>query len=185
MSRKIANKSLLPIENRIFTLRGEQVMIDFHLAELYQVETKRLNEQVKRNRKRFPVFFMFRLSETEWNDLQSQIATAKRRTLPFVFTEQGVSMLSAVLKSDVAIDISIQIMNAFVFMRKAIGSHHQLLQLSEDFSRHKLETNEKFEQVFKALEAPEIQKQGLFFDGQTYDAYDFINGLICKHSSCY
>lgn len=86
------------IENRIFAVRGEQVMIDFHLAELYQVETKRLNEQVKRNYKRFPLSFMFQISETEWGVLQSQTATAKRRTLPYVFTEQGVSMLSVDFK---------------------------------------------------------------------------------------
>jgi ORF6N domain-containing protein len=182
------------IENRIFTLRGEQVMLDFHLAELYQVETKRLNEQVKRNSKRFPESFMFQISDAEWVELQSQIATAekikglqsqiataKRRTLPFVFTEQGVSMLSAVLNSDIAIEISIQIMNAFVQMRKTIGNHQQLLELSNNFNQHKLETNQKFEQVFKALEAPEIQnKQGVFFNGQTYDAYAFVNKLIKK-----
>lgn len=169
------------IESRIFTLRGEQVMIDFQLAELYQIETKRLNEQVKRNVKRFPNSFMFQLTENEWELLRSQFATAKRRTLPYVFTEQGVSMLSAVLNSDIAIEISIQIMQAFVEMRKIIGNHQQLLQLSEQFIQHKLETNQKFEKVFKALEAPDrINKQGVFFDGQTYDAYDFVNKLISK-----
>lgn len=182
------------IENRIFTCRGEQVMLDYHLAELYNVETKRLNEQVKRNDKRFPSSFMFQLSTTEWEnlqsqfatidktiDLQSQIATAKRRTLPYVFTEQGVSMLSAVLRSDIAIAVSIQIMNTFIQMRKTISNHQQLLQLSEDFTLHKLETNSKFEQVFKALEAPTLtDKQGVFFDGQVFDAYSFVNKLIKK-----
>lgn len=124
---------------------------------------------------------MFQLSETEWNYLQSQFATSKRRTLPFVFTEQGVSMLSAVLNSDIAIDTSIQIINAFIQMRKVTGSHHQLLHLSQDFAKHKLETNQKFEHVFKALETPELMnKQGVFFDGQTYDAYAFVNKLIKK-----
>ncbi len=193
MSDKLEISSVL-IENRIFTLREEQVMIDFHLAELYQVETKRLNEQVKRNDKRFPASFMFQISQIEWetlqsqiatanktNHVQSQIATAKRRTLPYVFTEQGVSMLSAVLNSDIAIHVSIQIINAFVQMRKTISNHQQLLQLSNDFVQHKLETNQKFEEVFKALEANEIKdKQGVFFNGQTYDAYDFVNGLIKK-----
>lgn len=182
------------IENRIFSLRGKQVMLDFHLSDLYLVETKRLNEQVKRNIKRFPESFMFQLSDVEWDDLQSQIATAeetinlrsqiataKRRSLPYVFTEQGVSMLSAVLNTDIAIEVSIQIMNAFVQMRKTIGNHQQLLQLSSDFTKHKLETDEKFQQVFKALQGPEIEKkQGIFFDGQTYDAYDFVNKLIKK-----
>lgn len=193
MSNKQEISTVL-IENRIFTCRGEQVMLDYHLAELYHVETKRLNEQVKRNDKRFPKTFMFKLSELEWktlqsqiatakktNALQSQIATSKRRTLPYAFTEQGVSMLSAVLNSDIAVTISIQIMNAFVQMRKTIGNHQQLLQLSDDFIAHKLETDQKFEQVFKALEAPEIKnKQGVFFDVQTYDAYDFVNELIKK-----
>lgn len=186
--------NLRVIENRIFTLRGENVMIDFHLAALYQVETKRLNEQVKRNAERFPSSFMFQTTDKEWEDLQSQIATAenekslqsqiataKRRTLPYVFTEQGVSMLSAILKSKIAIQISIQIINAFVQMRKTIGTNLSLLQLSEEFKQHKLTTNSKFEQVFKALEAPDVTlKQGVFFDGQTYDAYAFINELVKK-----
>jgi hypothetical protein len=187
---------LSAIENRIFTLRGENVMIDFHLAELYQVETKRLNEQVKRNIERFPSSFMFQITDKEWKELQSQIATAekekslqsqiattKRRTLPYVFTEQGVSMLSAILNSKIAIQISIQIMNAFVQMRKTIGNNLGLLQLSENFKQYKLATDSKFEHVFKALEAPELQaKQGVFFDGQTYDGYDFTNQLIKKAS---
>ncbi len=186
--------SLMLIENRIFYLRGEAVMIDFHLAELYQVETKRLNEQVKRNKDRFPLSFRFQVSKSEWEylqsqiattkeitGLQSQIATAKRRTLPYVFTEQGVSMLSAVLNSKVAIQVSIQIMNAFVQMRKSISNNLSLLQLSKDFTQYQIETDSKFEQVFKALEAPKIeQKQGVFFNGQTYDAYNFVNGLIKK-----
>lgn len=194
MSGKLAPIIPSDIESRIFDVQGKQVMIDFHLAELYSVETKRLNEQVKRNSKRFPSSFMFQLTKEEWSALQSQIATAeeksdlqsqnattKRRTIPYVFTEQGVSMLSAVLNSDIAIQVSIQIMNAFVEMRKAIGQNTTLLELSHHFNQHKLATNHKFEAVFKALEAPEIKnKQGVFFDGQTYDAYDFVNGLIKK-----
>ncbi len=169
------------IENRIFTCRGAQVMLDYHLAELYQVKTKRLNEQVKRNIKRFPESFMFQLSQTEWKNLQSQIATAKRRALPYVFTEQGVAMLASVLRSEIAVNVSIAIMTAFVEMRKSIGNHQQLLKLSDDFVAHKLKTNQKFEQVFKALEAPELKNnQGVFFDGQTYDAYDFLSKLIKK-----
>ena len=139
-------------------------MLDYHLAELYQVKTKRLNEQVKRNIKRFPESFMFQLSQTEWKNLQSQIATAKRRALPYVFTEQGVAMLASVLRSEIAVNVSIAIMTAFVEMRKSIGNHQQLLKLSDDFVAHKLKTNQKFEQVFKALEAPELKNnQGVFF----------------------
>jgi hypothetical protein len=131
----LSNKNkILPngIESRIFSIRNIQVMLDFHLAALYDVETKRINEQVKRNFRRFPANFMFQLTETEWDYLQSQIATtntqllpphsatAKRRTLPYAFTEQGVAMLSSVLKSDTAIDVSIKIIEAFIEMRKII-----------------------------------------------------------------
>lgn len=187
--------NLIFIENRIFTLRGEAVMIDRDLAEMYQVETKVLNQAVKRNAQRFPEQFRFQISKEELESLRSQIVTSSnlksqivtssehggRRALPYAFTEQGVAMLSAVLRSKVAIQVSIQIMNAFVQMRKNIGNNLSLLQLSQDFKQHKLETDSKFEQVFKALEAPEIEpNQGIFFNGQTYDAYDFINQLIKK-----
>ena len=113
-----ANQVTPQIENLIFTIRDQQVMLDFHLSQVYDLETKRLNEQVKRNLKRFPDSFMFQLNQTEWDILRSQFATAKRRTLPFAFTEQGVAMLSSVLNSDYAIQVSIQIMKAFVNMRK-------------------------------------------------------------------
>ena len=134
------------LENRIFTVRGVQVMIDYHLSELYNVETKRINEQVKRNIKRFPESFMFQLSASEWeslqsqiattekvSDLRSQIATAKRRTLPYVFTEQGVAMLSAVLNSDTAINVSVQIMNAFVKMRHILLENSLITLSSSSF----------------------------------------------------
>jgi len=173
------------IEKRIFTFRNEQVMIDSDLAEMYQVEVKRLNEQVKRNIERFPKEFRFQLTDNERNELVANCDRFKKlkhsSNNPYVFTEQGVAMLSSVLRSDTAVKVSIAIINAFVQMRKTIGSHQQLLQLSSDFTQHKLETNEKFEQVFKALEAPSIKdKQGIFFNGQTYDAYDFVNSLIKK-----
>lgn len=104
-----------------------------------------------------------------------------RRYQPYVFTEQGVAMLSAILKSDIAIKVSIQIMQAFVQMRKTIGNHQQLIQLSDHFTKHKLETEQNFEKIFKALEAPDIKdKQGIFYDGQTYDAYQFVSTLIKK-----
>ena len=175
--------NLIFIENRIFNLRGEPVMIDRDLADMYQVETKVLNQAVKRNIERFPEQFRFQLNNTEKNELVTncdRFTNLKHAsTNPYAFTEQGVAMLSAVLRSAVAIEVSIQIMNAFVQMRKTIGNNLSLLQLSEDFKQHKLETDSKFEQVFKALEAPEIEhKQGVFFNGQTYDAYDFINTLI-------
>lgn len=180
------------IENRIFTIRGMQVMLDFHLSELFVVETKRLNEQVKRNIKRFPLSFMFQLTASEWKNLQSQLATTeisdglrsqfattKRRTLPFVFTEQGVAMLSAVLNSDTAINVSIQIMNAFVKMRQIV-LHNTLINYRLDKIEIKLlETDQKFEKVFKALESKnKIPNQGVFFDGQVFDAYELASKII-------
>jgi hypothetical protein len=173
------------IENNIFTFRGEQVMLDNDSAAVYQVGTKVLNQAVKRNIERFPEVFRFQLTDTEKNELVTNCDRFKKlkhaSTNPYVFTEQGVSMLSAVLNSDIAIQVSIQITNAFVEMRKAIGQNTTLLELSHHFNQHKIDTNHKFEAVFKALEASEIKnKQGVFFDGQTYDAYDFVNGLIKK-----
>lgn len=180
------------IENRVFMIRGEPVMVDFHLSELYDVETKRINERVKRNRKRFPDNFMFQLSEVEWQSLQSriatadkkeglqsQIATAKRRTLPYVFTEQGVAMLSAVLNSDTAIVVSIRIMDAFVKMRKVLAGHEGLLQRMNQFELKQADHDQKFEQLFNAIEAKaDIPNQGVFFNGQVFDAYEFASRII-------
>jgi hypothetical protein len=180
------------IENRIFTIRGEQVMLDYHLAELFIVETKRLNEQVKRNTKRFPLSFMFQLTTSEWDklqsqiattepnvDLRSQIATTKRRTLPFVFTEQGVAMLSAVLNSDTAIKVSIQIMDAFVKMRQIVLQNSLINYRLDKIEIKQLDNEQKFEQVFKALESKNtIPNQGVFFDGQVFDAYELASKII-------
>lgn len=180
------------IENQIFTVRKVQVMIDYHLAELYDVETKRINEQVKRNAKRFPENFMFQLSEAEWKNLQSQIATAnnkvvlqsqsattKRRTIPFVFTEQGVAMLSAVLNSDTAIMVSIQVMNAFVKMRELLSDNSLINHRLNKIEQKQLVTDQQFEKVFKALERKDvIPTQGVFFDGQVFDAYELASKII-------
>lgn len=123
------------IENRIFKIRGEQVMLDRDLADMYQVEVKRLNEQVKRNIERFPESFRFQLSDMEKNNLVAncdRFETLKyASTNPYAFTEQGVAMLSAVLRSDIAVKVSIQIINTFVQMRKLIGQETiQHLRLS-------------------------------------------------------
>jgi hypothetical protein len=179
------------IENRIYNVRGNQVMVDYHLAELYVVETKRINEQVKRNKNRFPNSFMYQLTATEWKQLQSQIATteneiglqsqnatAKRRTLPYVFTEQGVAMLSAVLNSDLAIMVSVQIMDAFVNMRKLILGNSLLSHRLDKMEMKQFETDQKFEQIFKALEGDTIPTQGVFFDGQVFDAYALTSKII-------
>ena len=167
------------IENRIFSIRGKQLMIDNHLAELFDVETKRLNEQVKRNINRFPLSFMFQLTNSEWDILRSQIATAKRRTPPYVFTEQGVAMLSTVLNSETAISVSIQIMEAFVAMRQIILEKTIIDLRLNKIEIKQIETDQKFEQVFKALESKNvIPTQGVFFDGQVLDAYELASKII-------
>lgn len=183
------------IENRIFYFRGTQVMLDSDLATIYQVKTRVLNQAVNRNIERFPELFRFQLTEVEFENWKSQIVMSEnhnlksqnvissvhggRRTLPYVFTEQGVAMLSAVLRSKIAVQISIQIINAFVEMRKFIANHYGLLQRMEGIERKQIETDQKFEQVFKALESKNaIPNQGVFFDGQVFDAYELASKII-------
>ncbi len=198
MSKQVVKTNKVLVVNKIFTIRGMQVMADADLADMYQVELKRLNEQVKRNINRFPESFRFQLTKDELELLKSQFAISRsssnlksqfatstghggRRTMPHVYTEQGVAMLSAVLRSDTAVKTSIAIMNAFVEMRKTLADHQQLLQLSQDFTAHKLDTDQKFKKLFDALGHEQLSdQQGIFFNGQTYDAYDFINKLIKK-----
>jgi hypothetical protein len=171
------------IENRIFTIRDLQVMLDRDLSELYQVPTKRLNEQVKRNIERFPELFRFQLTQDERNELVAncdRFENLKHSTsLPYAFTEQGVAMLSAVLRSDTAVKISIQIMQAFVAMRKFIATNAEVFQRLVRVELKQLETDNKFEQLFDAIESKEIRpKQGIFFGGQVFDAYSFVADLI-------
>jgi hypothetical protein len=171
------------IESQIFTIRGLQVMIDRDLAEMYQVETKVLNQAVKRNSERFPIQFRFQLTENEKTELVTicdRFDSLKHSSSnPNVFTEQGVAMLSAVLRSKIAVQISIQIINAFVEMRKFIANHYGLLQRMEGIERKQIETDQKFEQVFKALESKNaIPNQGVFFDGQVFDAYELASKII-------
>lgn len=171
------------IENLIFTIRGNQVMIDRDLAEMYRVETKVLNQAVKRNIERFPEFFRFQLTEDEKIELVTNCdrfeSLKHSSNNPFAFTEQGVAMLSAVLRSQTAIKVSIQIINAFVEMRKLIANHSGLLQRMDGMERKMLETDQKFERVFKALEAKnEIPNQGVFFNGQVFDAYELASKII-------
>ena len=183
------------IENRIFHFRGTQVMLDSDLANTYKVETRVLNQAVNRNIERFPELFRFQLTEAEFENWKSQIVMSEnhnlksqnvmssahggRRSLPYAFTEQGVAMLSAVLRSDVAVKVSIQIISAFVEMRKFIANHYGLLQRMDGIERKQLETDKKFEQVFKALESKNIiPNQGIFFDGQVFDAYELASKII-------
>lgn len=188
-----------PIEQQIFTVRQVQVMLDADLAELYQTTTSRLNEQVKRNIGRFPSDFMFQLNAEEWQQitsvkgpmtnasLRSQNAMLKndrgkhRKYLPYVFTEQGVASLSGVLKSEMAIQVHVEIMRAFVSMRKLLVENVSVLKRIESIEFRLLQNDQKFNQVFKALEAGQPQpEKGIFFDGQVFDAYVFVCELIKK-----
>jgi len=141
------------IEHRIHVVRGLKVMLDKDLAELYQVPTKRLNEQVKRNVDRFPLDFMFQLNEEEASILRSQNATSKpgsggRRYLPYVFTEHGALMLASVLTSTIAVDVSIQIVRAFVRLRELITSHKEL---ARKLAALEHEYDERFKVIFDVL----------------------------------
>jgi len=180
------SNQLIPIsdiKNKIFTFRGLQVIIDRDLADLYGVEVKRLNEQVKRNIERFPVDFRFQLNNNEKNELVAncdRFNKLKHSSVnPHAFTEQGVSMLSAVLRSETAIRVSINIINAFVQMRRFISDNAGIFQRLEQVELKQIQADQKFEQVFKALnDKKSYPKQGIFYDGQIFDAYAFVSGLI-------
>lgn len=172
------------IQNKIYTIRGLQVMMDRDLAELYGVETKRLNEQVKRNFDRFPPEFMFQLTKNEFENWKSQIATSNKelmglRKMPFAFTEQGVSMLSAVLKSKTAIETSIKIIKSFVEMKKFLSQNTLLFQRLDSLEHKQFHTDTQLEKIFEIIESRDIKpKQGIFYDGQVFDAYVFVADLI-------
>lgn len=182
------NKSIVnikKIQDKIFTIRGLQVILDSDLADLYQVETRQLNQAVKRNNNRFPLDFMFQLSKNEFdNILISQIVISStehggRRKLPFVFTEQGVSMLSSILKTNIAINISINIIRAFVEMRKFMIQNALLFQRIENIEQKQLQTDLKIDHVLNALEDKTLsQKQGIYFNGQIFDAWVFVSELV-------
>ncbi len=183
------------IRSMIYVIRNQQVMLDSDLAMLYQVETKVFNQAVKRNMVRFPDNFRFQITRDEFETLRSQIVTSKgntdkdvgrggRRYLPYVFTEQGIAMLSAVLRSDVAIQTSINIMNAFVEMRRFISNNALLFERISAVELHQLEyqkqTDEKLEQIFEYISEHEESNQKVFFEGQIYDAFSLIVSLIQK-----
>ena len=178
------------IESLIKVIRGQQVMLDRDLATLYGVEVKRLNEQVKRNIKRFPKDFMFQLTKEEC--LRSQFATLNEgrgqhlKYMPYVFTENGVAMLSSVLRSDTAIEVNIRIMRAFTSMRHFLQNNAEVFQRLSTLEYHQLEMQQHFqesdkriEEVFRRLDEGNAKpKQGVFYNGQIYDAYNFVSDLI-------
>ena len=201
LDEQVTNKDIEPqhIEKLVYIIRNKQVMIDSDLALLYQVETKALNRAVKRNIKRFPEDFCFQLTVEEYENLKCQIGTSKiidqekadgrggRRTLPYVFTEQGISMLASALHSDVAINVSIGIMRAFVEMRRFIAKNELLFERISTVELKQLEyqkrTDEKLEQIFEYISEHEESSQKIFFDGQIYDAFSLIVSLIQKADS--
>jgi len=160
------------IQNKIYTIQDVQVMLDKDLAIFYGVKPIRLREQVKRNIKRFPSDFMFQLTEEEVDLMVSQNAIPSKQhlggSLPFVFTEQGVATISAVLTSERAIEVNIQIMRAFVAMRRFIASNAKVFQRLDAMEKrrieHKAETDQKFEQIFNAIEKRSIKPKQLAFD---------------------
>ena len=191
----------LPVENNVESLirviRGQQVMLDRDLAELYGVETKRLNEQVKRNIERFPEDFMFQLTKEECS--KSQIATLNEgrghniKKLPYAFTENGVAMLSSVLRSKTAVEANIRIMRAFVSMRHFMVNNAAIFQRLETIEFNQLESNNvqakilahqevqdhRIDEIFRRLDEGMYKpKQGIFFDNQIYDAYSFVSELV-------
>jgi len=190
------NEILAPqikIEDKILMIRGQHVMIDRDLAELYGVETKRLNEQVRRNIERFPEEFCFQLNKEEFTNWRSQFATSNSdkmglRRAPYAFTEQGVAMLSAVLKSDRAIAASILIMKAFVALRHFLQNNYKLFAEIDSIKKHQLEhdvhlieSDRRIDELFDKMDRYKIEeKQGIFFQGQIFDAYAKFESFIAE-----
>ena len=171
------------IQNRIITIREVPVMLDNALAEIYKIETRTLKQAVRRNRERFPHDFMFELTINEIEVLVSQSVIPSKSyfggATPFAFTEQGVAMLSSVLKSSIAIEINIKIMRAFVEMKRFMTTNAGIFQRLDKVEQKQIGSDIKFEKIFKALEDRSIKpRQGIFFNGQVFDAYKFVSDLI-------
>lgn len=181
MSELVINNHV--IQNKIFTVRGLQIMIDRDLAELYGVETRVLKQAVKRNIERFPSDFMFEATNEDIDFMVSQSVIPSKQHLggakPFLFTEHGVANLSSVLTSKIAIEINIKIIRAFVDMRKLISSNQSMFERFERIEERLSIHNENFNKIFDAIEDKTIKpKQGIFYDGQIFDAYAFVSDLI-------
>ena len=176
------------IKNLIYTIRGKQVMLDSDVAEQYKSETRIINQVVKRNKERFPERFCFRLTQNELENLKSQFVISSfekegsyggRRNLPLVFTEQGIAMLSGLLKSDIAIQVSINIIDAFIEMRNFLNINGQVLERLINLEYKQIQNEKNFKYLFNKFEQKEI-KQKVFFKGQIYDSYELIISIIKK-----
>ena len=169
------------IQALIKTIRGVQVILDRDVAGLYGVATGALNRQVKRNEERFPEDFMFRLSAEEWNNLKCQIGISSwggDRQLPYAFTENGIAMLSSVLRSPTAIEVNIRIMRAFSAMRRFLLANAQMFQRIETVEKRQIATDAKVDSILERLDATETPLQGVFYDGQLWDARALVLKLI-------
>ena len=191
MSRKESNalvvtENMRSIRDCIFTVRGVQVMVDWDLAALYGVETRVMNQAVKRNEDRFPERFRFRLSQSEMDELITNCDKSGRLKhypgLPYVFTEQGIAMLASVLRSATAVSVSVKIMDAFVEMRRTLAALVPVTQMLKDLQQKQLldqaKNEERFAQIFTELGKLEIPVQGVFYDGQLWDARALVMKLI-------
>ena len=185
--QELSNSDL--IRSRIFTIRGIQVMLAPDLADLYQVETRVFNQSVKRNTKRFPDNFRFQLTKDELDEVITNCDNPDRLRFspqaPFAFTEQGIAMLSGVLNSDVAVQVSIRIMNTFVSMRKTLASIAPLLSRIEATERRQLKledsqvkNEERFKLILDAMQDKKFPPQKVFFDGQVYDAFEQMKKFV-------
>lgn len=175
------------IKNLIYTIRGKQVMLDSDVARLFKYATKDLNRNVKNNIERFPKYYCFQLTDEEYKSLRCKNFTLNengrgqhRKYLPYVFTEYGITMLAGLLKSEVAVNVSIKIVNTFIEMRKFISVNGQLFERLTNVEYKLLEHDKKFDEVFNQFQLEENIKQRIFFDGQIYDAYSLIIDIIKK-----
>ena len=189
------------VESLIRTIRGQKVMLDFDLSMLYGVQNKRLNEQVKRNKERFPDDFMFQLTQEEWSILRSQIATTKQldneknsnlksqfatsswggvRKRPYAFTRNGIAMLSSVLRSETAVDVNIRIMRAFTSIPQIVNNNALMMQRILNVEMHQIETDEKVNQILKTIEAnsPKLLNEKIFATGCVWDAWAYVSDLV-------
>ena len=178
------------IKNLIYTMRGKQVMLDSDVAKLYNCETKYLNRVVKRNKERFPEEFCFQLNENEYEALRCQFVTLNkngrghhRKYMPYVFTEHGITMLAGILKSEIAIHISIKIVNTFIEIRRTFSNNIQVLDRLTNVEYKLLEHEMKFDAIFNQLQQEENIKHRLFFEGQIWDAYNLIIDIIKRANS--